>query len=362
MLIAQDLAELLYRVLGAPPDKDGQVQLPEAMVAYAEGFCACLKAGILNNASGTVQAVSLLNVVTGSASEGKATLIPALMTAIALPALKGPLVMPENTAVINYVMNSGKMSFAFGTILGVSTNTPLSPGVLTLGSGVKGTFNKLQEETVSFKISDFLTDSTGDETGIVGQKYVALNHQPVDPDSIRVTASDLLFSFLGKTVTLSNTPLQSVPLPIQVFYTYWDLIDDVSVDTVESFEPNQFAGNSVTLTQLPLSISRVSNNTTLAPQFRGKNLFFSVDTHTTIEVTYTYISGGTLIGEDCASQVKSQTGAEGPLQNVFYAALMDYTQAHAIGSYLPGTINGSFSAGVGLIPMTGGTGAGGIIQ
>ena len=147
------LADKLYNALGPPTDKDGHSITTAMMKAYANGYCACLQAGLVNNAPGTVQATALSvpgPIEDGEASNGLMVLVPSIMSGIVLPAYPpeaAPMLQAENVAVITYVMAAGRVSFEQGDIEGAGTNTPLTPGAITLGEGSGGTIGSLDGDT-----------------------------------------------------------------------------------------------------------------------------------------------------------------------------------------------------------------------
>ena len=163
-LIFEDLADILFATLGEIKDKGGNVvKTTSLMKRYAAGYCACLQAGLVNHLSGTVEAQSLPIgglILFGKAFEGKTVLVPNVMTTITLqgfpPGAAAKLVL-ENIAVITYVMTTARISFAEGSITGIATCTPLTPGPLTLGQGIGGGFNLL----VGDDCSAFVQEQTG---------------------------------------------------------------------------------------------------------------------------------------------------------------------------------------------------------
>ena len=165
-LVSDDLADILFQSLGDLKDKDDNtVATTFWMKQYALGYCTCLKAGLVNNLSGTVLATSLPTggpIIQGKASNGLVVLVPGIMVTIttaAFPPL-AYLLISENTTVINYVMTAGRVSFPLGSITGTATCTPLNPGPLTAGQGVGGSLSLLD--------GDVCTALVQAQTGIFG--------------------------------------------------------------------------------------------------------------------------------------------------------------------------------------------------
>lgn len=149
MLSISDLADAINVAIDAR-DKDGN--LPPAapeMIAYATAVVNTLQAAVVANTPGSVSATALpvpSPILAGSASGGTMTLMEAVWTAAlaaGFPTADSGKLSSEATASTGYIASSGTVNFASGGITGLSTATPITPGILTAGEGSGGTVDDL---------------------------------------------------------------------------------------------------------------------------------------------------------------------------------------------------------------------------
>lgn len=137
----QALAKKLHDALGQKKDGQGKpTQISSMTKAYAAGIVACLKAAIVTNAPGTIVGVTAPGAPLsgGAGTGGLMVVLPAAMlakTLVGIPPKAIPNMQKENTAIIQYI---GTGLVAFSSITGTCTNSPTSPGPLTLGAGQNG--------------------------------------------------------------------------------------------------------------------------------------------------------------------------------------------------------------------------------
>ncbi|MEM4379059.1 MAG: hypothetical protein QXL01_00030 [Thermoplasmatales archaeon] len=112
-------------------------------LGMANNIVMHIQSGVVNFASGTIVGIAPPSggpLIDGAGTGGSITLVPATLE-LAFATTFGVLT-PEISGLANaislHVSSLGTVTFASGTITGVCTNTPLSPGVL-IGSGSGGT-------------------------------------------------------------------------------------------------------------------------------------------------------------------------------------------------------------------------------
>jgi hypothetical protein len=158
MLVADDLAVILYDSLSDTTDKTGAPTTSTQFTqAYAEGIVAVMQAAIVTNAPGTVIGTGEpAGTFMGSSTLGLIELDSSVMTDVILSVYQSSVKMEapdfdfspvessitqENQAVCQYIMESGLVSFA--QLTGIDTATLLSPGTLVDGHGDNGIISGL---------------------------------------------------------------------------------------------------------------------------------------------------------------------------------------------------------------------------
>jgi len=150
MMSVSDLADQILQALGPPVDQHGKpISVTAEIKGYAQTVITSLKAALVNNAPGTVQAVGAPGapITLGSAAGG---LIMGVSPSTWLQGLTQAFVganpaslQSEAGASTGYLMSSGTVSFAPGNIVGQCTATPTSPGPLASGAGTGGVVSGL---------------------------------------------------------------------------------------------------------------------------------------------------------------------------------------------------------------------------
>lgn len=142
MLNVNKLAEIIKTAM-KPKEVTAQHKV------YANAIITTLKAGIVNNAPGTVTAttVAAAPITNGTASNGLITaLLAPTWISIMAAGFKGSnptLLNKEALGSTTYLMSAAKVTFQLNSIVGNSTATPTSPGILVLGAGNNGKISGL---------------------------------------------------------------------------------------------------------------------------------------------------------------------------------------------------------------------------
>lgn len=148
-LEVDELAKKINEALGAT-DKDGKkITVTDEMKTYARAVINTLKAGLVNNAPGTITGTGAPGgpLSGGAGSNGLITaLVPTLWSGIMTAGnpTAVPAILDQEAALSTaYIMGAGKVSFAAGKITGSCTATPVAPGVLAAGAGSDGLIESL---------------------------------------------------------------------------------------------------------------------------------------------------------------------------------------------------------------------------
>lgn len=134
------------------------------LIEYCGGLIDALKAGTVAFATGTITGITASGapLVGGSGTGGTITTVPAPMisrTSVAMP--DAVLSSAENTALINYIVASAKVSIL--PVNGQCTNTPVNPGPLAGGFAASGTISGLSGTAAANAVIPALGGVTGPE-------------------------------------------------------------------------------------------------------------------------------------------------------------------------------------------------------
>lgn len=148
-LVVNDLAQAINQAIASTDAHGNPIQPTPQMKAYAQAIIDTLKAGLITNLPGSINGVGAPG---GPLSNGVAVggLVTALLPATwiadmssGLPTANPANLAAEANASTTYLMASSQINFAAGSIQGVCTATPLSPGPLAAGVGTNGVLSGL---------------------------------------------------------------------------------------------------------------------------------------------------------------------------------------------------------------------------
>lgn len=143
MMVRADLAYDILQALGPPVDGSGMpISVTAEMMAYADAVVTTLAAATFSHA---------INTVVGSAPPGGALIGGAaaagILAGVSAATWEGILAAAfagattlgaEAGASTSYIQTNAKANFGSGTITGISTATPVAPGILQNGAGSGG--------------------------------------------------------------------------------------------------------------------------------------------------------------------------------------------------------------------------------
>ena len=148
-LVVDDLAKIINDSLGVKDGTSKPIEITSEMKTYAKAiidtFHACTTAHSVGTVNGGTAAASPL--IAGLATGGLLVgFLPATWTAAmasGFPKSNPAALALEATASTGYIALAAKINYKAGSITGITTNTPLTPGILTLGAGQDGTVDAL---------------------------------------------------------------------------------------------------------------------------------------------------------------------------------------------------------------------------
>lgn len=149
-----------------------------------------LKTGVVNNLPGTINATALPAggpITLGTGAGGTITLVPGSLVPglVAAFGSSTPQIISISSAITSFFL-TGLVTFAPGTITGTSTNTPSSPGVLTLGAGSGGLITGLVPSVLATSLAAAVGSTvTSQITGLANAitSHVLLNAEVSYPSN-----------------------------------------------------------------------------------------------------------------------------------------------------------------------------------
>lgn len=201
------LAQTLWNTLGPPVDGNGKPLPPtDEIKAYAEGYIAMLKAGIVSAIPNTVQGTAPPG---GPLSAGEANgskilaLSGSVMAAIVTPVnpVAAAGLKLEADAIGLYIQGAAIVSFQTGAITGQSTETGGGPGPLVNGAGAPvGRVSNMDGASMKELVS---TATAGVATGPDQEDfYSALVDYTIENATVEFKANTIIGTMSGGQLTL----------------------------------------------------------------------------------------------------------------------------------------------------------------
>jgi len=163
-LVVDDLAKIINDSLGVKDGAGKPIEITSEMKTYAKAIIDTFHASTTAHSVGTVNGITasgsplIAGLATGGLVVGftPATWLPVM--ASGFPKSNPAALALEAVASTGYVTLAAKINYKANSITGITTNTPLNPGILTLGAGQDGTVDALDGTTWSLLVIPPLGD------------------------------------------------------------------------------------------------------------------------------------------------------------------------------------------------------------